>query len=96
MSEPGSSPKRENDYRIVLITIVLTLGNLAICTHRSSRVYLYQQSLCLNYYRNKDPAAVKGQSQIDEELCKLKDVQSPLSMVEGVDMFCQLLPGKVL
>ena len=82
------------DYRIILMTAALTLGNLAICIHRSSRVYLYQQTICLGYYMTNDLTKVNGDSTIDENLCKIEDVQSPLSIVEGVDSFLILSPGK--
>lgn len=42
------------DTRVLLITAVLVLANLAICIHRSSRLYLFQQSLCLQHYRMVD------------------------------------------
>ena len=96
MTEQSSPREGKVDYRIILILAVLALGNLASNTHRSSRVYLYQQSLCLNHYRSKDPSKIDGQTSVDESLCKIKDVQSPLSIIDGVDAFLTLLPGEVL
>ena len=93
MTERLSSPERKIDYRIVLITLAVTIGHLAISTHRSSRVYLYQQSLCFTYYRHHEPATVEGPSQVDESLCKIPNIQSPLSIVEGFDVLFQLIPG---
>ena len=95
MAEQSSLRRGGIDHRILLITGVLTIGNLAICTHRSSRVYLYQQSLCLNYYRENNPAKIEDQTSIDESLCKIKDVQSPLSVIDGLDAFLVAIPGKV-
>ena len=82
------------DWQIVLITVVLTLGNLAICIHRSSRVYLYQQSICLQHYLSVDPTRVSAQWVVEESLCKTPKIQSPLSMFEGVDTMLMLLPGE--
>ena len=87
---------RSVDSRIVTVAIVLTLGNLAICIHRSSRVYLFQQSQCLQHFLVVDKQRIDDQWQVDEAQCKIKEVQSPLSMIEGVDAFLQLLPGKIL
>lgn len=82
------------DRRIVQIIAVLTLGNLAICLHRSSRVYLFQQSQCLVYYMRVDPSKIAPDFTIDEALCKNKEVQSPLSIIDGVDAFLMMLPGE--
>ncbi|KAG8533049.1 uncharacterized protein KY384_001832 [Bacidia gigantensis] len=87
---PTATPLK--DKRILLITIVLTLGNLAICIHRSSRIYLYQQSQCLQHYLAADPQKVSAEAEVEEEACKIKEVQSPLSIIEGVDAFLSLLP----
>ena len=82
------------DSRVVLVAITLTLGNLAICIHRSSRVWLFQQSQCLQHFLAVDTSRIVD-SQVPEAECKIKEVQSPLSMIEGADMFLQMLPGKI-
>ena len=84
---------RGQDPRVLLITGVLVLANLAICIHRSSRLYMYQQSLCLQHYRTIDSSNVRLDWPTDESRCKIKQVQSTLSIIEGVDAFLQLLPG---
>ncbi|KAL9103489.1 MAG: hypothetical protein Q9163_001485 [Psora crenata] len=83
----------KTDWRISLLTWILTLSNLAICIHRSSRIYLFQQAQCLTYYRAFDPTQIDSQNKVEERLCKLGGIQSPLSIIEGVDSFLQLLPG---
>ena len=86
--------KLSTNLRVATIAITLTLGNLAICIHRSSRVYMYQQSQCLLYYLGHDPSKVNEAWEVEESMCKIKEVQSPLSMIEGLDTFLQLLPGE--
>lgn len=86
-------PKRDTNIRVATIATALTLGNLAICIHRSSRVYMYQQSQCLRWYLVNDPSKVNEAWEVDESLCKRPEVQSPLSVIEGADTFVQLLPG---
>ena len=82
------------DSRIILITAFLTVGNLATCLHRSSRVYLYQQSQCLNHYRVTDPSVIESDGvSVEEMKCKGGEIQSSLSLVEGGDAFLTLLPG---
>ncbi|KAL8649435.1 MAG: hypothetical protein Q9226_005580 [Calogaya cf. arnoldii] len=82
------------DPRVLIITAVLVISNLAVSIHRSSRVYLFQQSLCLQHYLATDPQKVGLDWLVEESLCKVKQVQSSLSIIEGVDAFLQLLPGR--
>lgn len=88
------TPERPRHAQVVLIAAVVVLANLAICIHRSSRVYLFQQSLCLQHFMATDPQKIGPQWRIEEKLCRIDEVQSPLSLIEGVDAFLQLLPGK--
>ena len=94
MSEHSINSGKHVDRRIHLITAVLTLANFSICLHRSSRVYLFQQTQCLSYYLLTDPTKIGPNYFIDEMLCKNKDVQSPLSIIEGLDGFLGILPGR--
>lgn len=94
MNRMETPSKRRTDYRIILITLVITLSNIAICTHRSSRVWLYQQSLCFEYYHAREPAAAETSASIDEDRCKLKEIQSSLSTIESLDAVFMLLPGR--
>ena len=80
--------------QIVLLGAVLNVSYLATCIHKSSRVYLFQQAQCLNYYQANDPTKINSHYQVDEALCKISEVQSPLSILDGIDSFLQNLPGK--
>ena len=79
---------------VVLLGGILVLANLGIVLHKSSRVYLFQQAQCFNYYQIHDPAKIDANYHIEEALCKLPFVQSRLSMVDGADSFLQCLPRK--
>ena len=80
--------------QIILLGAVLNVSYLATCIHKSSRVYLFQQAQCLNYYQATDPTKVDSHSHVEEVLCKIPEVQSPLSILDGIDSFLQNLPGK--
>ena len=95
MASKGSKrPQDSPRWTTICITIILTLGNLAISLHRSSRVYMLQQSLCLQHFLIVDPQKVNEYKEVDEKYCKVAEVQSPLSFLEGLDYFLHLLPGK--
>lgn len=80
--------------QILLLGLVLTFANLAAVIHKSSRVYLFQQSQCLTYYMATDPKAVDAQRNVEEELCKIPAIQSQLSITDGIDSFLSYVPGK--
>ena len=80
--------------QIVLLGAVLNVSYLATCIHKSSRVYLFQQAQCLNYYRANDPTKIDSHYHVEEALCKIHEVQSSLSILDGIDSFLQNLPGK--
>ena len=76
----------------VLLGGLLMLGNLGGILHKSSRVYLFQQAQCFNYYQIHDATKIDAHYRIEEALCKLPFVQSRLSLVDGADSFLQFLP----
>ena len=84
--------KRPKFEPVVLLGALLMLGNLGSVLHKSSRVYLFQQAQCFNYYEIHDATKIDANYRIEEALCKLPLVQSRLSMVDGVDSFLQSLP----
>lgn len=92
-SQDKSSRKLSVRQQIFLLGVVLTLANLAAILHKSSRIFLFQQSQCLAYYLATDPTKVDGQSRVEEALCKLEFIQSRLSIIDGFDSFLSCLPG---
>lgn len=81
--------------QILLLGAVLTLANLAAIIHKSSRVFLFQQSQCLAYYMATDPSKIHAQYHVEEAMCKLDAIQSRLSIYDGIDSFLSNLPGKL-
>lgn len=91
----GMTSNHQTKWTVATIAAVLVLANLAVCIHRSSRLYLFQQSLCLQHYLSTDVNKIGPFWHVDEALCKVQQVQSPLSIIEGLDAFLQLLPGSL-
>ena len=81
--------------RILLMSMVLTIGNLALTLNKSSRVYLLEQARCQIYYQFNDSTKLDSENGVQESLCKLEGIQFALSVVVGVDAVLQMLPGKV-
>ena len=86
--------KHSNPNTVMLLAAIITLGNLGTILHKSSRVYLFQQAQCLDYYRIHDPTKISLNYHVEESLCKLPAIQSRLSIVDGIDSFLQCLPRK--
>ena len=82
-------------WRILLMSIVLIFGNLAVTLAKSSRVYLFEQARCLIYYQANDPTKLDSNNGVDERLCKIDGIQYPLSIVVGIDATLLMLPGKL-
>ena len=81
--------------RILLMSIIFTVSQLALTLNKSSRAYLFQQARCLIYYQLNDSTKIDSENGVDESLCKLKGVQYPLSITVGIDAILLMLPGKV-
>ncbi|KAI4171532.1 MAG: hypothetical protein LQ348_006916 [Seirophora lacunosa] len=86
------TPKRTVYASTILLGAVLTLANLGTILHKSSRVYLFQQALCLDYHRHHDPANISSRGHVEERLCKVPAIQAELSTIDGLDGFLQNLP----
>lgn len=77
------------------MSIVFTVGSLALTLNKSSRVYLFQQARCLMYYQVNDSTKIDSDNGVNESLCKLEGVQYPLSITIGIDAILSMLPGNV-
>lgn len=81
--------------RILLMSVIFTVSQLALSLNKSSRVYLFQQARCLIYYQVNDSTKIDSENGVNESLCKLEGVQYPLSITVGIDAILLTLPGKV-
>lgn len=78
----------------LLLGIVLTSSNLALSIIWNSRVYLFEQAQCRVYYLSHGPSQVNARHGVAESLCKLGEIQYPLSITVGIDSCLAVLPGK--
>ncbi|KAL9010779.1 MAG: hypothetical protein Q9173_004316 [Seirophora scorigena] len=90
------TPKRTVYASTILLGAILTLANLGIILHKSSRVYLFQQALCLDYHRHHNPTSISLRGHVEERLCKVPAIQAELSTIDGLDGFLQNLPRMYL
>lgn len=53
-----------------------------------------EQSICRTHYMQSQPAMVKPGGMMDEEMCKLPEIQSQVARVHGIFKVLNLMPGK--
>jgi hypothetical protein len=90
--------KRMLDMRLkieVLVpSILVTLGAFALACLSSTYVYLIEQAVCRKHFMVNDPTRINGVGLVDEESCKIPDIQARVASINGIYMFLAFLPGK--
>lgn len=67
---------------ITLFAIVLAI-EMGLSMADSPMVRIYESITCRNYYLERDPSQIGANGQVQEEQCKVKDVQTELAAVKG-------------
>lgn len=61
----------------------------------STTVYLMEQAVCRKHYFEVQPALVQPGGLVDEEICKLPDIQSQVASINGTYRMLVMMPGEV-
>lgn len=80
----GSASRRQPKASIGTVLMVLLLVNLAMSVYQLPINRVIERRLCLEYYRLNDPTGVGKGEDVDEQLCKIDDVQKKLGSILGV------------
>lgn len=80
----GPAVRRRPKASIGIVLAVLLLVNLAMSVYQLPINRVIERRLCLEYYRLNDPTRVGKDGNVDEQLCKLDDVQKNLGSILGV------------
>jgi len=83
-------PRRE----VLVPSILVTLGAFASACLSSTYVYLIEQAVCRKHFMEFDPSVLSRNGLVDEESCKLPDIQANVASINGIYMFLAFLPGK--
>jgi hypothetical protein len=84
------------ENEVLVPSILVTLGAFALACLSSTYVYLIEQSVCRTYFMLNDPTRINGVGLVDEESCKMPDIQAHVASINGIYMFLAFLPGKWL
>jgi len=82
-------PRRE----VLVPSILVTLGAFASTCLSSTYVYLIEQAVCRKHFLESDPSILGRNGLVDEESCKIPDIQANVASINGIYMFLAFLPG---
>ncbi|KAH8427084.1 putative MFS transporter [Aspergillus melleus] len=81
--EPNAiDPNLRMRLMVTLFTMILAVEVGLVMAH-GPVTRIYESIVCREYYAQYDPTQIPSNGQVDEELCKVKDVQSELAAVKG-------------
>jgi hypothetical protein len=74
----------KNNKAIWNVLILMLLVNLTASLYNLPLNRVIERRLCLEYYQVHDPSTIGKGGAIDEELCKVDDVQKQLGWLQGI------------
>jgi hypothetical protein len=74
--------------------LIYVLGAFGMVCMNSTTVYLMEQAVCRKHYFEVQPALVQPGGLVDEEICKLSDIQSQVASINGTYRMLVMMPGE--
>lgn len=79
-----ASPRKNLRLRLLITLFAIVLAvEMGLSMSDSPMVRIYESITCRKYYLEQDPGQIGADGQVQEELCKVKDVQTELAAVKG-------------
>ncbi|KAF5025989.1 hypothetical protein F66182_1930 [Fusarium sp. NRRL 66182] len=82
VTQEGYGP-RKRVAPIVPLLILFFLVNLSMSLYQLPSNQLIERRLCLDYYRHVDPSKMQPDGSLDEQLCKIRDINKDLGQIQG-------------
>ncbi|KAG6354116.1 hypothetical protein INS49_005087 [Diaporthe citri] len=73
--------------------LLLFLVDAPMFMGEGPRIRMLEMALCREYYQTRDPGVIGPGGTVPERLCKLRDIQSPLTRLRGFLGLLEGLPG---
>jgi len=73
---------------LVPAAIIYTFGSFGAILLSSTHMYLIEQALCRRHYILSEPARIGLNGLVNEESCKLPDVEAQVASIYGI--YCSL------
>ena len=80
----------------ILIGLLIVAVDLPAVMFNTSMVRILESIYCREYYTTHDPSKFGSGGTIEEQLCKIEDVQTQLSSLRGWMSFFSHLPGTLV
>ncbi|KAI4710268.1 hypothetical protein J4E89_004719 [Alternaria sp. Ai002NY15] len=93
---PHKSTKKPWVLLVVLIFIIVAVVDVGAYLAEPPLTRLFEENLCLKYYREQDPSVIDGEGNIPEQLCKVDVVQQRLATIFGWQDMFSAIPGILL
>lgn len=90
---PASLPRQAR--KILAFTIVLYFLIFVVMVDMGPMlVRMEELSICRAYYYKHDPSLIDAHGNVEEEMCKVDEVQAELAFVSGWLWFFETVPGE--
>ena len=97
VNSPAEKKARRFRARVtILIALLIVAVDLPAVMFNTSMVRILESIYCREYYTLHDPSKFGANGKIEEQLCKIEDVQSQLSSLRGWMSFFSHLPGNLV
>ncbi|KAI4945091.1 hypothetical protein J4E91_008068 [Alternaria rosae] len=93
---PHKPTKKPWVLLVVLIFIIVAVVDVGSYLAEPPLTRLFEENLCLKYYREQDPSVIDGDGNIPEQLCKVDVVQQRLATIFGWQEMFSAIPGILL
>ncbi|RAL13859.1 MFS general substrate transporter [Aspergillus homomorphus CBS 101889] len=82
--EEVSAVNKKIRFRLMVTLFAMLIAvEVGICMSNGPVTRIYESIACREYYSHYDPTQIGANGQVDEDLCKIKEVQQDLAAVKG-------------
>lgn len=93
-SFPLSSPDKKPWVRlVVLVFLLVSIIDVGGFLSDAPKTRVFEENICLVYYRQHDPSQIGSDGSVPEKLCKVDEVQQKLAMIFGWQDMFDAVPG---
>lgn len=82
-SNPAVFPQKLRLRLLITLFAIVLAAEMGLSMADSPLVRIYESITCNKYYTEYDPGKIGPGGEVEEELCKVKDVQTELAAVKG-------------
>lgn len=77
----------------ILVFLLVAIIDVGAFLAEAPKTRVYEANICLHYYQRVDPSKILPDGTVDEELCKVDEVQRKMAMIFGWQDLFDAIPG---